>query len=166
MEKLLERRKAATSRPACVVRRQLAFSALLWSPDGKRISYERPQDRSAAVRPAIEKLGGRIERFWLCFGEYDVVGIVEMPNNVSAAAFAIAVGRTAGTNACADPVAAALSRGDGEAVQITSWSGRRWRPSGCQPCRRCCEFPGCRRRERTASCMLPSTAGWSRWSRY
>jgi uncharacterized protein with GYD domain len=92
MEKLLERSKAATSRPACVVRRQLAFSALLWSPDGKRISYERPQDRSAAVRPAIENLGGRIERFWLCFGEYDVVGIVEMPNNVSAAAFAIAVG--------------------------------------------------------------------------
>ena len=63
-----------------------------YTPEAWMAMVKSPQDRSAAVRPAIEKLGGRIERFWLCFGEYDVVGIVEMPNNVSAAAFAIAVG--------------------------------------------------------------------------
>jgi len=27
-----------------------------------------------------------MERFWFAFGDYDVVGIAEMPNNVSAAA--------------------------------------------------------------------------------
>src|SRR5215475_4700432 len=66
---------------------QLAYTSEAWAAMVKN-----PQDRSAAVSAAIEKLGGRIERFWLSFGEYDIVGIVEMPNNVSAAAFAIAVG--------------------------------------------------------------------------
>lgn len=50
-----------------------------------------PQDRGQAVRPAIEKLGGKVERFWLSFGEYDIIGVIDMPSNVSAAAFAMAV---------------------------------------------------------------------------
>ena len=53
---------------------------------------EHPQDRNDAVRKPIEKLGGRVDRFYLSFGESDIVGIVDMPNNVSAAAFAIALG--------------------------------------------------------------------------
>jgi uncharacterized protein with GYD domain len=66
---------------------QLGYTSEAWAAMVKN-----PQDRSAAVAPAIEKLGGKMEHFWLSFGEYDVVGIVEMPNNVSAAAFAIAIG--------------------------------------------------------------------------
>ena len=63
-----------------------------YTPEAWAAMVKNPQDRSAAVAPAIEKLGGRMERFWLSFGEYDIVGIVEMPNSVSAAAFAIAIG--------------------------------------------------------------------------
>ena len=66
---------------------QLSYSAEAWAAMVKN-----PQDRSTAVSGAIEKLGGRIERFWLSFGEYDIIGIVEMPSNVSAAAFAMAIG--------------------------------------------------------------------------
>jgi uncharacterized protein with GYD domain len=50
-----------------------------------------PVNRVEAIRPAIEKLGGRIESAWFSFGEYDVVLIMEMPENLSAAAFAFAV---------------------------------------------------------------------------
>jgi uncharacterized protein with GYD domain len=50
-----------------------------------------PQDRAAAVEPAIQKLGGTMERFWMSFGEFDIVGIVQMPDNVAAAAFAVAI---------------------------------------------------------------------------
>jgi uncharacterized protein with GYD domain len=50
-----------------------------------------PQDRSAAIKAPVEKLGGRVERFWLSFGDYDVIGVVEMPDSVSAAAFSMAV---------------------------------------------------------------------------
>src|SRR5215472_10119291 len=63
-----------------------------YTPEAWAAMVKNPQDRSAAVGSAIQKLGGRIERFWLSFGDYDIVGVVEMPSNVSAAAFAVAVG--------------------------------------------------------------------------
>ena len=50
----------------------------------------RPHDRMDAVRPVIEKLGGKVVQGWLAFGEYDMVAIVEMPSNVEAAAFSLA----------------------------------------------------------------------------
>jgi uncharacterized protein with GYD domain len=51
-----------------------------------------PQDRIAKVTPAIEALGGRVENAYYAFGEYDVVLILELPDNVAAAALALAVG--------------------------------------------------------------------------
>lgn len=53
---------------------------------------KKPQDRTEMVRKAIEKLGGKLVGFWLSFGEHDIVCVIEMPNNVSAAAMALAVG--------------------------------------------------------------------------
>ena len=52
---------------------------------------KKPQDRTEAIRPAIEKLGGKLENCWFSFGEYDVVVIAQMPDNVSAAAFSFAI---------------------------------------------------------------------------
>jgi uncharacterized protein with GYD domain len=49
-----------------------------------------PQDRTEAVRPAIEKLGGKVITGWFAFGDYDLISITEFPNAVSAAAIAIA----------------------------------------------------------------------------
>ena len=49
-----------------------------------------PQDRIEVIRAPIEKLGGRIEHAYFAFGDSDVFLITEMPNNVSAAAIAIA----------------------------------------------------------------------------
>jgi uncharacterized protein with GYD domain len=54
--------------------------------DGKN-----PQDRRTAVEPAIKKLGGSLDQAWLSFGEFDLVSIMQMPDNVAAATFAIAV---------------------------------------------------------------------------
>jgi uncharacterized protein with GYD domain len=50
-----------------------------------------PQNRAEAVRVAVEKMGGRVEGFWFAFGEYDTVEILQLPDNVSAAAFSMAV---------------------------------------------------------------------------
>ena len=60
---------------------------------------KQPQSRESAVRPAIEALGGKVERFWLAFGDYDIVGVIDMPDSVSAAAFSMAV---AAGGACKD----------------------------------------------------------------
>ena len=55
---------------------------------------KKPEDRAAAITPVVEKLGGKLVGLWFCFGEYDIVGISEMPDNVSAAAFAFAVSQS------------------------------------------------------------------------
>jgi uncharacterized protein with GYD domain len=51
-----------------------------------------PEDRSAPVRAMVENLGGKIEAFYYAFGDYDVVVIVELPDNVTMAAVSMAVG--------------------------------------------------------------------------
>lgn len=51
----------------------------------------KPQDRSSVVGKAVAKLGGSLKSAWLTFGDYDTVVLVEMPDNVSAAAFAMAI---------------------------------------------------------------------------
>src|ERR1700694_1600044 len=50
--------------------------------------------RRAAVEAAAKGLGGRIESMYYGFGTSAVYVIVEAPNNVSAAALALAVGAT------------------------------------------------------------------------
>ncbi len=62
-----------------------------YTPDAWAAMVNQPQNRLEAVRPVVEKLGGRFEHAWLAFGEYDIVGVVEMPENTDAAAFSMAV---------------------------------------------------------------------------
>lgn len=62
-----------------------------YTPEAIASMVKKPEDRAAAVRPVVERLGGKLEGLWFCFGEYDVVGIAQMPDNVTAAAFSFAV---------------------------------------------------------------------------
>ena len=61
-----------------------------YSTQGWEALLAHPQDRVEAIRPSIEKLGGRVKSAWFAFGDHDVILITEMPDNVSAAAIAIA----------------------------------------------------------------------------
>ena len=61
-----------------------------YTPEAWAAMVKKPQDRIEAVRPAVEKLGGKIVSGYFAFGKYDVVAIVDMPTNVSVAAFSIA----------------------------------------------------------------------------
>jgi uncharacterized protein with GYD domain len=61
-----------------------------YTPDAWAAMVKQPQNRLDAVRPVVEKLGGKFEHAWLAFGEYDIVAVVEMPENTDAAAFAMA----------------------------------------------------------------------------
>ncbi len=63
-----------------------------YSTDALRLLIKRPEDRTDVVRKAVEKLGGKLVGLWLSFGDQDVVAIIEMPNNVSAAGLALAIG--------------------------------------------------------------------------
>ena len=60
-------------------------------PQAVAAMVKNPQDRAAAVRPLIERAGGKLHGLWFAFGNYDIVAIAEMPDNVSAASIALAV---------------------------------------------------------------------------
>lgn len=68
-----------------------------YSREGWEALVKQPQDRIEAVRPAIDRVGGKISSAYFAFGDYDVVLIAELPDNVSAAAIAMAF---AGGGAC------------------------------------------------------------------
>ena len=57
-----------------------------------------PQDRAEAIRPMMEKLGGKLHGFWFTFGEYDIVAVAEAPDSVTVAAIAMAIGSTGTTS--------------------------------------------------------------------
>ena len=61
-----------------------------YTPDAWAAQLKNPQNRIEAIRPAVEGLGGRVECAYIAFGEYDVVVVLEMPDNVTVAAFSIA----------------------------------------------------------------------------
>ncbi len=50
----------------------------------------RPHDRSEVVKKMVESLGGKLHAFFLAFGDYDIVAIVEAPGNDSAVAAGLA----------------------------------------------------------------------------
>jgi uncharacterized protein with GYD domain len=53
---------------------------------------ENPGDRVAAVTKVAQALGGKVESFYWSFGDDDYLAIVEAPDDVTAAAFSVAVG--------------------------------------------------------------------------
>ena len=63
-----------------------------YNSEGVAALVSEPQDRIERVRPAVEALGGSIESAYYAFGEHDIILIAEMPDNVQAAAMALAVG--------------------------------------------------------------------------
>ncbi len=67
-----------------------------YTPEALATLTANPQNRAEAIRPVIEAMGGRLENFWYSFGDYDVVAIIELPDNTSAAAFSF-VGSAGGS---------------------------------------------------------------------
>jgi uncharacterized protein with GYD domain len=62
-----------------------------YAPEAVAGMVKNPEDRAAPVRAAIESLGGKLESLYFALGEYDAVVIADIPNNVAAAALALAV---------------------------------------------------------------------------
>lgn len=89
-----------------------------YSIEGWNALLKKPQDRIEAVRPTIEKLGGKIENAFFTFGDCDVVLIVQMPTTVDVTAMAFAAG-----GACKSVKTTPLLTID-EAVEAMKKSGR------------------------------------------
>ena len=57
----------------------------------KALMSEGGSKRRDAVSKAISTAGGKVESFYFAFGEHDVYAVVDLPDNVSAAAAALAI---------------------------------------------------------------------------
>jgi len=65
---------------------QAAYTPLGWAA-----LLKNPRHRLEAITPVVERLGGTVVNGWLMFGEYDLLVICELPDNVSAAALSMAI---------------------------------------------------------------------------
>jgi uncharacterized protein with GYD domain len=81
-------------RPTCFQRKgdsmPLFLTQVAYTQEAWQALIHNPQNRIDAIRPAIEKLGGKVISGYFAFGDYDIVAMLELPDNVAAAAIAIA----------------------------------------------------------------------------
>jgi uncharacterized protein with GYD domain len=56
----------------------------------KNLQKDRAEGRTAAIRTAVESIGGKLESIYWCLGERDAVLIVDVPDVASGAALALA----------------------------------------------------------------------------
>ena len=67
---------------------ELAYTAESWAAQLKM-----PADRLTTVgKPLAEAAGGKLVGGWYCFGDYDAMIILDLPDNTAMAAVALAVG--------------------------------------------------------------------------
>jgi uncharacterized protein with GYD domain len=54
--------------------------------------------RRKAVEDAVKAMGGHLEAFYFAFGDSDVFGIADVPDNVTAATFSMGIAATGTVN--------------------------------------------------------------------
>lgn len=64
---------------------------LSYTPDAIKALIANPSDRKAAASKLIEAVGGKLHHLFFAFGTYDVVCLIEGPDDKAAAASAMAV---------------------------------------------------------------------------
>lgn len=57
----------------------------------KGVLSEGGSKRREVVERTVKGIGGKLESFYYAFGEDDVVGVIDFPDNVSATAFALMI---------------------------------------------------------------------------
>jgi uncharacterized protein with GYD domain len=67
---------------------QASYTNIAWNK-----LVQRPENRMEALKPVVEKLGGQVLAWYYTFGDYDVLVLFDVPSNVNAAAFSMAINR-------------------------------------------------------------------------
>ncbi len=65
---------------------QASYTNTAW---GKLV--QRPENRMEGLKPVMEQLGGKILAWYYTFGDYDLIVLFEVPNNITAAAVSMAI---------------------------------------------------------------------------
>lgn len=65
---------------------QASYTTAAWNK-----LVQRPENRMEALKPVVDKLGGRLREWYYSFGDYDVVVLFDVPGHINAAAFSMAI---------------------------------------------------------------------------
>ncbi len=63
-----------------------------YTPAAIKAMIDTPQDRAAGARPMIEAIGGKLHHLFFCFGQEDVIALIEAPDDTAMAACALIIG--------------------------------------------------------------------------
>jgi uncharacterized protein with GYD domain len=74
---------------------------LAYSPEAIKGMIAKPSDRAAAARQVAEATGGKLHHLFFAFGKYDVICLIEAPDDTSMAAVAMAVAAAGTVSAAA-----------------------------------------------------------------
>jgi uncharacterized protein with GYD domain len=66
------------------------LAQVAYTNDAWRTQVGNPQSPLDRVKSVAEGLGGTFEAIYYAFGDYDIVAIIQFPDNESAAAFSLA----------------------------------------------------------------------------
>lgn len=69
---------------------------IAYAPSAVKAMVANPSNRKAAAAKLVEGLGGKLHHLFFAFGKYDVICLIELPDDKSMAAAALAVA-SAGT---------------------------------------------------------------------
>ncbi len=53
---------------------------------------DKPQDREQAARTVVESVGGKLHHVFFCFGQDDIIALIEAPDDQAMAAGSLAIG--------------------------------------------------------------------------
>ena len=100
-----------------------------YTPESWAAQIKNPQNRVETVgRQACEAVGGKLVGGWLCFGEYDLVVVADVPDIESMAAIALAL--VAGGAVKASKTTPLISGSQGiEALKKAEAVARTYRPA-------------------------------------
>ena len=74
---------------------------IAYSPAAVKALVANPSDRKAAAAKLIEAAGGKLHHLFFAFGKYDVVCLIEAPDDKAMAAGALAVAASGTVSAAA-----------------------------------------------------------------
>ncbi len=63
-----------------------------YSTDAIKAMVDTPQDRETAARTLVEAAGGKMHSFFFCFGQEDVVAVLEFPDDGAMSACSLVLG--------------------------------------------------------------------------
>src|SRR5919204_3510622 len=84
----------APQAPEVIVMPKYLVQAHYTSEGAKGLAREGGSGRRAAIAKTVEGVGGKLEAVYFAFGDVDIYIIIELPDNVSAAAVSLAANQS------------------------------------------------------------------------